>query len=265
MATTLSATKESSITGYDHNDPSLRTGDGGLTVWVLQKMAQEKRFNELDNLFDNGLTMNALPVGVCAGTPARVFNIVDPISDWLDWFAGRDWHGKIYFSISDWLDWFAGQNWRGKIYFSSNNKRVSEGRNRVREFLADPRSPFIPMCKFQTVLVDNHPLAPRAKSNIVVLKYADPRTKPYLLEQLVEKFPVIDLMVAVKGKYGPVFVGKTWLGRYDEKGEFAASNPDKLNNWYFLDFNEGALREQRESHWDGSREEMLDPIPHVNN
>lgn len=245
MATTLAATKESSITGYDHNDPSLRTGDGGLTVWVLQKMAQEKRFNELDNLFDNGLTMNALPVGVCAGTPARVFNIVDPISDWLDWFAGH--------------------NWRGKIYFSSNNKRVSEGRNRVREFLADPRSPFIPMCKFQTVLVDNHPLAPRAKSNIVILKYADPRTKPYLLEQVVEKFPVIDLMVAVKGKYGPVFVGKTWLGRYDEKGEFTASNPDRLNNWYFLDFNEGALREQRESHWDNSREEMLDPIPHLDN
>ena len=135
----------------------------------------------------------------------------------------------------------------------------------MREFLADPRSPFIPMCKFQTVLVDNHPLAPRAKSNIVILKYADPRTKPYLLEQVVEKFPVIDLMVAVKGKYGPVFVGKTWLGRYDEKGEFTASNPDKLSNWYFLDFNEGALREQRESHWDGSREEMLDPIPHVNN
>src|SRR5262245_46677679 len=212
MATTLSATKESSITGYDHDDPSLRTGDGGLTVWVLQKMAQEKRLNELNNLFDNGLTMNALPVGVCAGTAARVFNInVDPISDWLDWFAG--------------------QNWRGKIYFSSNNKRVSEGRNRVREFLADPRSPFIPMCKFQTMLVDNHPLAPRAKSNIVILNYADPRTKPYLLEQLVENFPVIDLMVAVKGKYGPVFVGKTWLGRYDEKGEFAASNPDKLNNW----------------------------------
>jgi len=160
MATTLSATKESSITGYDHDDPSLRTGDGGLTVWVLQKMAQEKRLNELNNLFDNGLTMNALPVGVCAGTAARVFNInVDPISDWLDWFAG--------------------QNWRGKIYFSSNNKRISEGRNRVREFLADPRSPFIPMCKFQTMLVDNHPLAPRAKSNIVILNYADPRTKPY--------------------------------------------------------------------------------------
>ena len=246
MATTLSATKESSITGYHHDDPSLRTGDGGLTVWVLQKMAQEKRFNELDNLFDNGLTMNALPVGVCASTAARVFNInVDPISDWLDWFAG--------------------QNWRGKIYFSSNNKRVSEGRNRVREFLADPRSPFIPMCKFQTMLVDNHPLAPRAKSNLVVLNYADPLTKPYYLELLATEVHVYDAMVAVKGKYGPVFVGKTWLGKYDKQGKFTASNPDKLIAWYFIDFNEGALKEQQEKHWDGSSEEFLEPLPHVEN
>ena len=27
--------------GYDHNDPSLKTGEGGLTIWDLQKMAQE--------------------------------------------------------------------------------------------------------------------------------------------------------------------------------------------------------------------------------
>jgi len=246
MAATLSATQERPITGYDHSDPSLRTGDGGLTVWVLQKMAQEKRFTELDNLFDNGLTMNALPVGVCAGTAARVFNIdTAPIPEWLDWFAGK--------------------NWRGKIYFSSNNKKVSEGRNRIRESLVNPRSPLVPMCKFQTMLVDNHPLAPGAKSNLVILTYAHPQTKPYLLERLLEKIPCFDLMAAVKGKYGPVFVGKTWLGRYDDKGEFTASNPDKLNNWYFLDFNEGALREQRQDHWDDSREEMLDPVPHVDN
>jgi len=37
-------------------------------------MAQEKRFEELDRLFDNGVTMNALPVGLAAGTAARVFD-----------------------------------------------------------------------------------------------------------------------------------------------------------------------------------------------
>jgi len=71
--------------------------------------------------------------------------------------------------------------------------------------------------------------------------------------------------VAVKGKYGPVFIGKTWLGKYDKQGEFTAFNPDKLIAWYFLDFNDGALKEQQEKHWDGSQEELLDPIPLVEN
>ena len=59
---------------YSHGDPSLRTGEGGLTVWTLQEMAQGKQFSELDDLFNKGLTMDALPVGLAAGTgvpPAR--------------------------------------------------------------------------------------------------------------------------------------------------------------------------------------------------
>jgi len=32
-------------TGYDHDDPSLVAGPGGLTVWDLKQMAQEKRFS----------------------------------------------------------------------------------------------------------------------------------------------------------------------------------------------------------------------------
>src|SRR5499427_10379943 len=93
--------------GYDHDDPILRTGEGGLTIWVLQKMAQEKRFKELDDLFDNGVTMNALPVGMAAGTAARVFDIDIEL-------------------ITQCLDSFVSKLWRGKIFFSSNNKRVSE-------------------------------------------------------------------------------------------------------------------------------------------
>ena len=84
-------------------------------------------------------------------------------------------------------------------------------------------------------------------------------------EFLGTKLHVYDVMVAVKGKYGPIFVGKTWLGKYDKNGEFTASNPDKLAARYFLDFNEGALKEQSEHHWDGSTEELLDPIPHIDN
>jgi hypothetical protein len=209
-------------------------------------MAQEKRFSELDHLFDNGLTMNALPVGMAAGTGARVFDIDIAL-------------------IDEALNWFVGKFWRGKIFFSSNNKKISQGRNRIRQSILNPFSQFVPMAKFTTKLLDSDPLAPRAKSNLVILNYADPLTKPYWLELLATEIHGYDVMVAVKGKYGPVFVGKTWLGKYDETGEFTASHTDKLSARYFLDFNKDALREQREHHWDGSEEEVLHPIPHVNN
>jgi hypothetical protein len=73
------------------------------------------------------------------------------------------------------------------------------------------------------------------------------------------------LKPSVKGKYGPVFVGKTWFGKYDDKGEFTAHDPDKIIDYYFLDFNEAAVKEQRQHHLDGSEEELLDPIPHIDN
>jgi hypothetical protein len=119
------------------------------------------------------------------------------------------------------------------------------------------------MAKFDTRLLDSHPLAPDAKSNMVILSYADLQTRPYWQELALTAVPVYDIMVAVKGQYGPVFVGETWLGKYDSNGEFTASNPDKLIARYFLDFNEEAVREQQKNHWDGSNEEYLDPIPHL--
>jgi hypothetical protein len=117
------------------------------------------------------------------------------------------------------------------------------------------------MAKFDTMLLDSHPLVPEAKSNVVILNYAHPETRPYLQELALTKVQVYDVQVAVKGKYGPVFIGKTWLGKYDKQGEFTASNPDKLIAWYFIDFNDGAIKEQREAHWDGSEEEFIDPLP----
>src|SRR5215813_15069955 len=133
--------------GYEHDDPSLKTGAGGLTVWTLQEMAQKKKFDELDNLFNNGLTMNALPVGLAAGAAARVLDVDTKL-------------------IADALDSLTGKNWRGKVFFSSDNKRVSQGRNRIKAHLLLPNSPIVPMAKFDTMLLDSHPLAPQAKSNI---------------------------------------------------------------------------------------------------
>jgi hypothetical protein len=232
--------------GYDYDDPSLRTGADGLTVWALHEMAQTKRFNELNDLFNNGLTMNSLPVGLAAGAAARVFDLDNKV-------------------IAEALDAVTGKNWRGKVFFSSDNKRVSEGRNRIRSSVMLPHSPIVPMCKFDTMLLDSHPLAPEVKSNVVILSYPDPRTRPYWQEMAFTKIQVYDIQVAVKGKYGPVFIGKTWVGKYNKDGAFTASNPDKLIAWYFIDFNDGALKEQQEKHWDGSKEELLDPLPHVEN
>jgi hypothetical protein len=243
--TPVTATRDlSQEKGYDHNDPRLRTGAGGLTVWTLQNMAQ-KNSEELDELFDNGVTLNALPVGLAAGTAARVF----------------DFDNKL---ISELLDCITGKSWRGKVFFISKNKRVSQGRNRIRESMLIPNSRIVPMCKFVTKLLDSHPLAPRAKSNVVILNYADSLTRPYLFERLVSKVPVYDVQVAVPGKYGPVYIGKTWYGKYDKtNGEFIASDPDKLIARYFLDFNPEAIKEQKEKHWDGGEEDLLDPIPEI--
>jgi hypothetical protein len=235
-------------------------------------MLQEKRYDELNELFDNGVTMNSLPVGMSAGAGGAAFDMTS-LFPWTLPFANQRSYG--YWPMTDIgidlinqsVSWFALNLWRGKIFFPSDNKRVSEGLNRMRQPPFVPFfSPFVPMAKFTTMLLDSHPVAPHAKSNLVVLNYFNPTTKPYLIEILVKsEIHGYDAMVAVKGKYGPVFVGKTWLGKYDDAGEFTARDPNKIIGYYFLDFNEGALREQREHHSDGSEEELLDPIPHVDN
>src|SRR5215467_8047444 len=133
--------KTDTIVSYKHDDPTLKTGAGGITVWTLQDMADRKQFDELNELFNNGLTMNSLPVGLAAGAAARVLDIDNKV-------------------IADALDALTGKNWRGKVFFSSNNKRVSEGRNRIRASVLLPHSPIVPMCKFVTMLLDSHLLAP---------------------------------------------------------------------------------------------------------
>jgi hypothetical protein len=126
-------------------------------------MAQGKQFGELDELFNNGLSMNSLPVGYAAGAAARVLDVDEkPVADALDCLTGK--------------------NWRGKTFFPSNDRRISKGRNRIRKSLLLPHSPIVPMAKFDTRLLDSHPLAPGAKSNLVILNYADPQTRPYLQE-----------------------------------------------------------------------------------
>src|SRR5215510_14905124 len=139
----------------------------------------------------------APPVPGIQGAVARVFDVDNKI-------------------IADAIDALTGRNWRGKVFFPSTNKKVSKGRNRMKASLVLPHAPIVPMAKFDTMLLNSHPLVPEAKSNVVILKYADLQTRPYWQELALTKVPVYDVQVAVKGKYGPVFIGKTWLGKYDK-------------------------------------------------
>ena len=254
--------------GYSHDDPSLRTGDGGLTVWTLREMLQRKQFGELENLFNNGLTMDALPVGYAVGTGAPILDFgSELVAKALDYLTIDSKYFKADGKqlLSDAADYLVGKHWRGKIFFPSNNKRVSEGRNRIRAFPGLARSPIVPMARFDTMLLDDHPLTRGVKSNVVILNYSNPQTRPYLQELVATTIHAYDVQVAVRGKYGPIFVGKTWLGKYDKNGEFAAFDPNQTVAWYFLDFNDAAVKEQRAEHWDGSDEELLSPMPHVEN
>src|SRR5262252_11063185 len=99
--------------GYNYDDPSLKTGAGGLTVWTLQDMAQAKQFKELNDLFNDGLTMNSLPVGLAAGAAARVLDIDNKV-------------------IADMLNSITGKNWRGKEFFPPKKTRVSKAKNQTK-------------------------------------------------------------------------------------------------------------------------------------
>lgn len=220
-----------------HDDPILKQGD--LTVWKLQELAQKGEFVTLENLFNNGVSLDRLPVGYATGTGARVLGLPTQLGVTV-------------------LDSLTGANWRGKIFFASSDPRSSRGLNRIRRVLNGDRVPILPMAAFTTKLLDSDPLVPGVSSNFVILNYAQPRTKDYWQELALTKIQVYDVMVAVPGKYGPVYVGKTWLGSYDKKGEFHAFVENRLVAWYFLDFNQAALEEQMESHWDDSPEEPID-------
>lgn len=229
----LEAGRAPAAQAFSAADPALRKGD--LTVWKLKEMAENKEFAALEDLFNNGVSLDRLPVGYAAGAGARVLNFQTRL-------------------MTNAIDSLTGKNWRGKIFFNSKDPAKSHGLNRIKKSLLFETAPIVPMAAFTTELLDRHELAPKATSNLVILNYAHPKTQSYWQEIALTTIQVYDVMVAVPGKYGPLYIGKTWLGTYDSKGDFRAFDPNKLVAWYFLDFNPEALSEQRRSHWDKSGE-----------
>jgi hypothetical protein len=228
---------------------------GELTVWKLQEMAQKGQFAELTEIFNHGLTMDHLPVGYSAGAGVP-FPTTKPL-------------------LKKMTEYLTGVNWRGKIFFDSGNPAFSHGFNRILKPAVGIKTliQILPTAKFTTTLIDPHgvqhdfeqpELANGITSNFVVLNYADPNAKVnFVVEHLLEIIPVYDVMVAVPGKYGPLYVGKTWLGSYDKKTKaFRAKDTSSLIAWYFLDFNQGALDEQMAMHWNGGSESKIDVVDH---
>src|SRR5262245_15440341 len=101
--------------------------------------------------------MNSLPVGISAGGGGAAFDGAS-LFPWSIPFADLVPYGYWPMKnmgidlINGWASRFALWLWRGKIFFSSNNKKVSQGRNRMRKSPFDPFSPFVPMAKFTTML-----------------------------------------------------------------------------------------------------------------
>lgn len=204
---------------YDASDAALRIGEEGITVNDLAAWAKEGREAKLEELFsDYSVSLKCVPQGHSAGTVARVLNIQ---------------LGGIASSL---LDIIASASWIGKRFDApeANDCRVTSGVNRLfgREFVS-----------FVTRLLDRSRIV-GSRSNIVELNYAQPGRG--VIPGMVKAVGIYDLMVAVPGKHGPLYVGKTWFGKYNKGTEINSFSPHTAQTlWYFLDFNTGALEEQR--------------------
>lgn len=201
-------------------------GPQEITVWSLQALAQNGRTDVLNELFNNhGITLEKLPAGSAAGAGVRASGMKNPLFSRL-------------------MDDLTGPNWRGKIFFPSEDPRRSRGLNRIKQ-TQRKESAVTPMGSFVSMLVDRHPLVPEAKSNLVILNYAQPLTQNYWQELVLTQMQIYEVMVAVPGKFGPIFIGKTWFGKYAENRTFTAADAGELTAWFFLDFNAPSLSVQQ--------------------
>ncbi len=226
---------------YKADDETLKVGD--LDIWKLQKMAEAKQYDQLNYLFNHGVTMDGVPRGYAAGTGARVLNYTTS------------------------LDILASKDWRGKIFCNSTTPSQTHGLNRINSaIIPEGRlTKIYAVGAFISTQVATHELVSGNQSSLVLLNYAHPQSRAFSvdnllqdnLEKILKVIPVYDIMVAVPGKYGPVYLGKTWLGSYDSTNVFHTAHPDFLIAWYFLDFNKAALDEQKNNQWEGGTEPPL--------
>ncbi|MBI3548989.1 MAG: hypothetical protein HY078_08120 [Elusimicrobia bacterium] len=209
---------------FQASDKRLAVGAEGITINELSALAKEKKFDVLEKLFkEYAVTVACLPHGHSAGAPGGVFveHVRTGVSGAFTELAGLLWQGKV-FSPG------AGPECRSE----------SNGENRVSA---------LEYIKFVPRLIGKSSLASTRASNMVELNYSAPGVG--VLPLAVRALGVYDLMAAVPGKYGPLYIGKTWLGRYNKGNapdSFVKYRNSKQVAWFFLDFSEGALNDQKQ-------------------
>jgi hypothetical protein len=219
-----------------------------LTVWELQDMSKtEQGRRAIDEMFEGpgDLDATVLPTGPAAGAGASVFNInFEPLDTVLKFLVKDNWKGKVFFPSAD-----------GQLSMGLNriaNAKIENGLNNPEQSDPNYTVNVDHIASFVTYLQDRGP----GRAKMVILNYSEPRTeKSTWHELLLDKWiEVYDVMVPVKGKYGTIYLGKTWQGHYNPSNhKFTANNPDKLIARFYLDFNPGALAAQHTvDHWNNT-------------
>ena len=245
-----------------------------LDVWSLQKLAADGKTDVLNELFNHhSISLTQLPVGFAAGTGTRILGLEDLYKSYAANRAPLLLNSpvsEIVKKIANLLEVLTGANWRGKMFFPSVSPDKSMGLNRIKHFVTIPYAKIERMGSFVTRLVPNtDDLAQEVRgevtsgANLVILNYAHPiqPASLYWQEYVLNYIQVYDVMAAVPGKYGPVFIGKTWIGDYDKTTSEFKPYAKQLVAWFFLDFNPAAMAAQKQDHWDKSEEDMDTPLP----
>lgn len=224
-----------------------------ITVEFLQNMLTKDKdgVKKANYLFNRSIKIDRIPEGYSAGRGARVFGTeIEIFNQFLNTLVKLSWKGKIFFTPTE-------------------EGNLSMGLNRIR---AAGKSVYVPMASFVTKLVDHHEFVEDFKGqSLVILNYAHPLTeKKYIHESILNKnLEVYDLMAPIKGKYGTIFIGKTWAGKYDKvTSKFTPKDKNNLTAWFFLDFNPQALADQdaefeasNKTSYNPSTEKIMNPIP----
>ena len=235
---------------YSDDSDSLKVGPTGVTTYTLKEMIDNGQEKIVLDYFNNyGVNMISLPAGYAAGTGARIFGLdVDSLTSRL-------------------LGILTGKSWYGKFFEGTDECRItSTGANRI---WSEDRVEFVTQIIPKDQLHRYTNIAVNPRSNVVELNYSD--TRPGYsrsidsrnskqrdplgtVARLVEKLGIYDLIVAIPGRYGPIWLGRTWRGDYSGQGPehrpdfepYFKDDSQKQIAWFFLDFNEAALAKQRQ-------------------